>query len=112
MDFKEMVGADIKTTFVNVDEFGTENIVIYDNEKYVVTMVFDKALAEERSRKAADHEAKLYQNTVCVFIPLADMKGVMPEKNHFITIDNIEYEILVSSERLGLIALELKEYDE
>lgn len=109
MNFKDVIKADLKTTFHNNSEFAEKMSVFYDGSTFEASVLMDQSAMEERSGK--DNASGIFKSSVYCFI----MKEEFPEeprRNHYISIGNTEYVIISVSDEVNEYALELEISDE
>lgn len=115
--FKDMVQADIKSVFLNRDEFADLHTVVYDGLTYEdVSIVMTKVREKDRQQLVWDRAQGLYLVTVVAHIAATDLGGIVPEKGMKIKISDedflMEYFIASSGNEMGMIKLELEAIDE
>ncbi len=124
--FKDMVEADNKNIFLNVDEFAEPHTVKYNGETYSdIPVLLTKVKETKRPvlviGRGDDHLDGLHMANAVAHIALADMNGVIPEQKQLISINDGEacgqpfmmtYRIKTSDCEMGMIRLELEAYDE
>ncbi|HAN86825.1 MAG TPA: hypothetical protein DCQ13_04185 [Firmicutes bacterium] len=120
--FKDMVQADIKGVFLNLDEFAELHTVVYDGVTYEgIPMVMSGIKESERPALVStggDRIQGLYLVTAVVHFAASDLGGVVPEKGMRISISDSDdgylrdYRVASSVNELGMIRLELEAIDE
>lgn len=121
MSFRDAVGEDIHSVFLNTEEFGERRTVQYDGEIFKDIPVVLTGL-KERDRKRlyfgqrnkSDHAQGLYEEHTVMHCSLADIGGHQPEKGQRIRIYDADgtwardYRILASVLDMGMLRLELE----
>ncbi|MBO6231804.1 MAG: hypothetical protein ILA17_06225 [Ruminococcus sp.] len=124
--FKDMVEADNKSIFLNVDEFAETHTVEYNGVTYPdIPVLLTKTKETKRPvlviGNDEDHLAGLHLVTAVAHIALSDMNGVIPEQKQLIAINDgeacgkpfmVRYTIKTSDCEMGMLHLELEAYDE
>lgn len=120
MGFKEAIAADVKSVFLNASEFADNLDVCYDG------ITYEKIPVILNRRKQNDHAPEDYIQGIhsvnaVAHISANDMQGVVPKQGCYIKIEDIEragytyfrdYRISSSYCKMGMITLELEDYDE
>ena len=109
--FKDMVERDVKSVFLNTDEFAELHHVVYNEIAYDIPIILAQTTEKDRSVHVADHAQGIYLTTTTMYAAYSDMECV-PEKGQRIVIGDIDYDIVESSCEMGQIALELEMYGE
>lgn len=122
MSFKDMVASDIKSVFLNTDEFAESLIVKYDGVTYgPIPVVLTKLKEQDKKTtvRQGDHSQGIYLDTTVMHCALSDLGGVLPEKDTRIWIQDEpestfykSYYVALSDIEMGMIRLELEEHDE
>ena len=118
MNFREMVAQDNVKVFGNTNEYADLRTISYDGEDYFkVHTVMTKLKEKDRTIPVKDHAQGIYLVTAIVHFPLEELGGHIPEKGSRITISDDsgfdrEYYVAQSGCDLGMVRLELEEYDE
>lgn len=121
MSFKDMVAADIKGVFLNLDEFAEKRTVIYDGETYEdIPIVLSGLKEQDRRQLDRDHAQGLYLVTSILHCALDDLGGKQPEKGGLIKINDEEdgggffrrYYVAASVCEMGMLRVELEAIDE
>lgn len=125
MSFKEMVEANNKSVFLNLDQFADKHIIKYDGETYAgengegIPILLTKV--KEMKRPVVVSMQGVHLATAVAHIALSDLDGIVPEQKQDILIDDGEalgsrffrrYRILTSDCEMGMIILELEAFDE
>lgn len=118
--FRDMVAADIKSTFLNVAEFAEIRTVIYDGETYPGIPIVITGLKEQARRQLeGDHVQGLYRVTSVMHCALDDLGGKQPEKGTRIRIQDDEdgvffreYYVATSICQMGMLRVELEAIEE
>lgn len=121
MSFKDMVEADVKNVFLNVDEFAESHTVMYDGVRYDdIPIVLTKVKERERPAQPENLQG-VHLVTTVAHISVSDLRGVIPEQNTIISIsDGValgktffrKYRIASSDNKAGIVTLELEAFDE
>ena len=118
MNFRDLVAQDNVKVFGNTNEFADPRTIWYDGEKYEeVHAVLTKLKEKDRTIPVKDHAQGFYLVTAIVHFPVEQLGGHVPENGSKITISDDEdfdreYYVAQSSCDLGMVRLELEEYDE
>lgn len=118
MSFKDMVAADIKAVFLNLDEFGEPRTIIYDGETYRgIPVVLTGRKEAERTQLADDHAQGIYQASHVLFCSLDDLDGNQPEQGTRLRISDEDgflrtYYVAASDCEMGMVRAELEVLDE
>jgi len=118
MTFREIVAQDNVKVFGNTNEFADLRTIYYDGEKYEeVPVVMTKLKEKDRTVPVKDHAQGFYLVTAIVHFPVEYLDGHVPENGSKISISDDEafdreYYVAQSSCDLGMVRLELEEYDE
>lgn len=119
MSFKSMIETDIKSVFLNTEEFGYSGTIVYDGVTYAdVPIVITNV--KERDRKsvpASDHAQGLFLVSRTLHCAASDLSGTIPEKGGKIRVSDEDgfmqrYYIASSSLEMGMVILELEKIDE
>lgn len=120
MGFKEMVMADSKSVFLNPSEFADNLDVCYDDITYEkIPVVLNRR--KQNGYMPEDHIQGIHSVNAVAHISVEDMQGIIPEQNTYIKIEDIEragypyfreYRITSSHCKMGIITIELEDYDE
>ncbi len=111
--FKDAIGSDIKSVFLNADEFADTRRVIYEEFSEDIPVVLDESVQEDRpeNSRVDDHIQGIFRVTTMFYAAQSDM-GLEPKKGRRIWIGDDEFEIITSACDMGVIALGLRRYDE
>jgi len=115
--FKETVEQDIHNIFLNTNEFAENLDVKYSDREYNIPVVIDRDVSRERGRLSNDSNAGgqrvqgIFISELVAYISFTDL-GIVPNKNTPIWIDGDKYNIVNVSSNMGMITLDLEEYDE
>ncbi len=118
MSFREMVAQDNVRVFGNTNEFADLREIVYDGERYKdVHCILTKLKEKDRTIPVKDHAQGFYLVTATCHFPKEDLDGHVPENGSQISITDDtgfdkEYYVVQSSCDLGMVRLELEEYDE
>ena len=121
MSFKDSVAADIRGTFLNLDEFAERRTIRYDGETYTdIPIVLSGLKEKDRRQVSSDHAQGLYQVSATLHCSKSDLGGKTPEKGARIRINDREggggffREFYVASSicEMGMLRVELEGIDE
>lgn len=120
MSFKDMVAADIKGVFLNLDEFAEKRSIVYDGETYEdIPVVISGLKEQDRHQLESDHAQGLYLVTSVLHCALDDLNGKQPEKGSRIKIQDDEggafyrsFYVASSVCEMGMLRVELEAIDE
>lgn len=121
MSFKDMVFADNKRLFLNLDEYADKRTVVYDGETYEdIPVVLSGLKEKDRKQLVNDHAQGLYLVSSVLHCSIDDLGGNQPEKGQRIKINDTEgggvffREFYVASSvcELGMLRVELEAIDE
>lgn len=121
MSFKDMVAADIKSVFLNLDEYGENRTVRIDGTDYTdIPIILSGVKSKDRPQLTKDHAQGLYLVTSVLHCALEDIGGVQPENGQRIQINNKEggggffrdYYVASSVVEIGMLRAELEGIDE
>ncbi len=121
MSFKDSVAADIRGTFLNLDEFAERRTIRYDGETYTdIPIVLSGLKEKDRRQVSSDHAQVLYQVSATLHCAKSDLGGKTPEKGTRIRINDREggggffREFYVASSicEMGMLRVELEGIDE
>lgn len=110
-EFKDSVERDLAEVFHDTDFFATPMTVRYDGETYKIPVVLDTAEQNERKTVADDYSQGIFTADAVLYINYADM-NLMPRKNHRITVEGEEFNILEAAMEDGEIVLTLRAMEE
>lgn len=121
MSFKDMVDADIKGVFLNLDEFAEKRTVEFDGDVFVdIPIVLSGLKEKDRRQLVADHIQGLYLVSSVLHCAIKDLNGKQPEKGQRIKINDQEggggffqaFYVASSTVEMGMLRAELREIDE
>ena len=118
--FKDAVGKDIHSVFLNVDEFAEPRTIRYDGETYTdIPVVLNGIKQSERKQLTFDHAMGLYKVTDIMHCALSDLGGHQPEQGQKIEINEPDvpeffrmYYVASSQNTVGMLRIELEAIDE
>lgn len=119
--FKDMVAQDIRSVFLNTEEYGELRTIKYDGEIYTdIPVVMTGIKEQERRQIVSDHAQGLYLVTSVLHCSMSDLGGNQPERGQRIKINDEEggkgffREFYVASSvcELGMLRVELEAIDE
>ncbi len=121
MSFKDMVNADIKGVFLNLNEFAEKRTVRFDGDTYTdIPIVLSGLKEKDRHQLTKDHAQGLYLVSSVLHCALADIGGKQPEKGQRLYINNKEggggffreFYVASSVVEMGMLRAELEGIDE
>lgn len=121
MSFKDMVAADNKRVFLNLDEFAERRTVWYDEVAYEdIPVVLTGRKEAGRRKLEGDHAQGIYQATHVLHCALEDLGGNQPEQGSRIQIGDEagpgafprRFYVASSVCEMGMLRLELEAMDE
>ncbi len=121
MSFKDMVNADIKNVFLNLDEFAEKRTVKFDGDTYTdIPIVLSGLKEKDRHQLTKDHAQGLYLVNSVLHCALSDVGGNQPEKGQRIWINDREggggffreFYVASSVVEMGMLRAELEGIDE
>ena len=121
MSFKDMVNADVRDVFLNLDEFAERRTVKMDGVEYTdIPIVLSGLKEKDRRQLQSDHVQGLYLVHSVLHCSLTDLGGNQPEKGQRIRINDREggkgffREFYVASSvcEMGMLRVELEAIDE
>ena len=114
---RDMMEADLKGVFLNIDEYGDLRTVVYDGTTYEnIPVVLSGAKERDRSAASSDHAQGLYLVQSVMHCAKSDL-GVQPEKGTRIRISDDdgflrEYYVAQSDCELGMLRIQLEDIEE
>ena len=121
MSFKDMVAADIHSTFLNLGEFAEKRTVVYDGETYTdIPIILSGIKEKDRRMLVSDHVQGLYQVSSVLHCARSDLGGKQPEKGTKISVNDREggggffrkFYVASSVTEMGMLRVELEAIDE
>ena len=118
MTFKDMVADDIKSIYLNTEEFGEARTVIYDGETYEdIPIVLTSLKEKDRNTTTQDHAEHIYLVTQILHCAASDLGDVIPEQGMTIQIEDAngyfdKYTVAQSGNEMGMLRVELEAFDE
>lgn len=103
MTFKELLRQDVKTVFLNPEEFGEEHIV---NGKKMAIIIDDNELTE-REKRMKSHTDGLYKKQTLVYVNALEF-GPLPGVGKPVKIDGATFLVTDSLNEGGLYSLHLE----
>ena len=103
MTFKEILRQDVKTVFLNPEEFGEEHVV---NGKKMLIIIDDNELTE-REKRMKSHMDGMYKKQTLVYVSALDF-GPLPGVGKPIKIDGAIFTIADSINEGGVYSLHLE----
>ena len=88
MTFKEQMRADIKNTFMNIDEFSETHIV---NGKEMSVTIDNNELIK-RKKRVGSHMDGIYANQKLIYVEASEF-GALPAEGSVLTLDNRTYRV-------------------
>lgn len=122
MSFKETVEADNLGVFLNAEEFAENHTIKFGGKTYEnINVTFIKVKQSDRVVLKDDHMQGIYLVSAKAYFSANDTKGRVPEQGHWFEIDDGEalgktffsrYRVLTSENSMGMVCLELEQYNE
>lgn len=122
MGFKEMLQADIKNVFLNIDEFAEPHTIKFDGEIFKnIPVVLTNIKQSDLSISAENHSEGLFIVSAKVYFSADDTNGEFPERGKRFEIDDGEalgkpffrrFRVATAENAMGMICLELEAADE
>ena len=121
MSFKDMVAADLKSVFLNLDEFAVKRTVKFDGETYQdIPIVLTKTKEKDRRQTVKDHAQGLYIVSAVLHCAMSDIGGIQPEQGQLLKVNDKEggggffheYYVASSDVEMGMLRVELEGVDE
>lgn len=115
--FKDMVAADVKSVFLNADEFAEKRTIRYDGDTFVdVSIVLSGLEEKDRRQLVSDHIQGLFLVSAVLHCAASDLNDKQPEKGTRIAINDCEggggffKEFYVASSicEMGMLRVELE----
>lgn len=119
--FKDMVAADNRRVFLNLDEFAERRTIVYDGVTYPdIPIVLSGLKEEERRQLVSDHIQGLFLASSVLHCAREDLGGNQPEKGMRIRINDEEggggffreFYVASSTCEMGMLRVELEAVDE
>ena len=119
--FKDSVAEDIKSVFLNPDEFAEIRTVVYDGNTYTdIPIVMSGFKEKDRRQTVRDHGQGLYLVNSVLHCHVDDIGGYQPEKGQRIKINDQEggggffreFYVASSVVEMGMVRAELEAIDE
>lgn len=101
--FKQILLSDVKTVFLNLDEFGEPHDV---NGKTCI-VIFDDIENIEREKRMQSHMDGLYARQKFLYIAAEDF-GQLPGQGTRVTVDGKGYLVVDATDEWGLYAITLE----
>lgn len=104
--FKEMVSADVKNVFLNLDEFSDIHVI---NGKEMPCQVDNNEQIEREKRSGGGHvdAAGVYRNQKLIYVPAGDF-GVLPKQGHLVLMDGKRYLVADAVDEQGIYSITLE----
>ena len=119
MNFKDIVAADLRHTFLNTDEFAEKCTVRYDGIVYkdITASLQGVSESDRQQRKEADHAQGLYRASAVFYCAAEDLGGGHLCKGHTLEVVRQadgkrfrqKYTIISCSCEMGMVEAELEE---
>ena len=115
--FKDMVAADVKSVFLNADEFAEKRTIRYDGDTFVdVPIVLSGLEEKDRRQLVSDHVQGLFLVSTVLHCAVSDLNGKQPEKGMRIAINDCEggggffreFYVASSTCEMGMLSVELE----
>ena len=101
--FKDLVQRDVKTVFLNLEEFGETHEV---NGKQM-TVVLDDVENIEREKRMKSHMDGIYARQVFMFVASEDF-GILPKQGALVTLDRKRYQVMDATDESGIFSITLE----
>lgn len=105
MTFKEVLQRDIKSVFLNFDEFGEYHKI---NGKNVLIIIDENELTE-REKRVRNNEKGLYMRQLLFYVSAEDF-GQLPSPGKVLTLDEKKYNITDAQDEGGIYSISLEAY--
>lgn len=100
--FKDILNNDIKSVFLNPDEFGEEHTV----QGKTMVIVLDDLENIEREKKIRSYDG-VFTKQILFYVSAEDF-GELPAPNGFITLDGKRYTVVDATDEAGIYAITLE----
>lgn len=100
---KDMIRQDIKSVFLNFDEFGE----MHDINGQEVLVIIDENELTEREKKIRDREEGLHKRQLLFYVAAEDF-GRLPAPGRVLKLDEKQYEITDANDESGIYAISLE----
>ena len=98
--FKDILKNDIKSTFLNPEEFGEEHIV----QGRPMIIVLDDLENIEREKKMISHADGIFARQILFYVSAEDF-GELPAQGGFIMLDGKRYTVTDATDEAGMYAI-------
>ena len=103
MTFKETIKQDIRTVFLNFDEFGEKHTISGQE----VLIIIDENELTEREKKIRRNEGELHKKQFLFYIAAEDF-GLLPDPGKMLNLDGRQYEIMEAENEDGIYSISLE----
>lgn len=103
MTFKDTIRQDIRTVFLNFEEFG-ELHMIFDQEMLII---IDENELTEREKRIRRNEGELYKKQLLFYIAAEDF-GPLPSPGNVLELDRKRYVIIEAENEDGIYSISLE----
>ncbi len=105
MTFKEALQRDIKSVFLNFDEFGEYHKINGES----VLIIIDENELTEREKRVRNNEKGLYMRQLLFYVSAEDF-GQLPSPDKVLTLDDKKYRITDAQDEGGIYSISLEAY--
>lgn len=102
--FKDMIASDIKSVFLNKEEFSDEHMV---NGKLMICQIDENEAIERQQRSSKIHEDGLYVKQKLLYVAAADF-GKLPYIGRLIDLDGNNHRVVDAIEESGVFSITLE----
>ena len=100
--FKDVINADIKSVFINVDEFSDKHII---NDKEMVVQIDDNEAVERQLK--INPNTGVFTRQLIIYVAVEDF-GKMPYIGQVINLDGLIYRVVNVSSETGIYAITIE----
>ncbi|MCM1299276.1 MAG: hypothetical protein NC203_00360 [Firmicutes bacterium] len=122
MSFKDIVEQDIRSIFLNTEEFAELHTVRYDGKEYAdIPLSLQKIKQSDKTVVSGNHSEGIYLVSAKAYFDLKDVGENLPEQGMIFAVDDgeaagkpffVKYRIVTAENSMGMACLELEAYDE
>lgn len=102
--FKEQLDADIKNTFMNVDEFAERHVV---NGKEIPVVTDNNELMERKKRVNSNMDG-IYAKQKLIYVSASDL-GALPSQGSVLMLDGQRYRVVDAVSESGIYSITIEE---
>lgn len=102
--FKDVLRSDIKSVFLNFDEFGEEHEI---NGETVLIIIDENELTEREKRIRRGIDAELHKKQLLFYVAAEDF-GPLPSPGRLLELDGKKYEITEADNEDGIYSINLE----